>query len=264
VVENQIESSNLPQTIEEAVCSSGPCSEPAVADFDAKRLCTEHFLAACFQELEARNDRLKSEPADSEIVSFRKFLSSSVEQAQRISDGPHNVDKETKTQLLEFLLRASELSKRIRRSPRLTSSVPVWLRREDPARTWEEETWTVTTSRHGAGLTKVAARRHAWFIASTMATAADKSGLNFWIATTSGISCRNTLPAITATESNFSPLGKNCLIDPQWDGLRLAVRFSVQAVGAAEWIRTTTLLRAPAPQAGASANSATAAIWGYF
>jgi hypothetical protein len=138
--------------MEETVCSSGPCGEPAVADFDAKRLCTEHFLAACFQELEARNDRLKSEPADSEIVSFRKFLSSSVEQAQRISDGPHSVDKETKTQLLEFLLRASELSKRIRRSPRLTSSVPVWLRREDHARTWEEETWTVTTSRHGAGL----------------------------------------------------------------------------------------------------------------
>ena len=110
-----------------------------------------------------------------------------------------------------------------------------------------------------AGETKVAARRHAWFIASTMATAADKSGLNFWIATTSGISCRNTLPAITATESNFSPLGKNCLIDPQWDGLRLAVRFSVQGVGAAEWIRTTTLLRAPAPQAGASASSATSA-----
>jgi hypothetical protein len=152
VVENQIESTNLPQTIEETVCSSGPCGEPAVADFDAKRLCTEHFLAACFQELEARNDRLKSEPADSEIVSFRKFLSSSVEQAQRISDGPHSVNTETKTQLLEFLLRASELTKRIRRSPRLTSSVPVWLRREDPARTWEEETWTVTTSRHGAGL----------------------------------------------------------------------------------------------------------------
>jgi hypothetical protein len=152
VVENQIESSNLPQTIAETACSSGPCGEPAVADFDAKRLCTEHFLAACFQELEARNDRLKSEPADSEIVSFRKFLSSSVEQAQRISDGPHSVNTETKTQLLEFLLRASELTKRIRRSPRLTSSVPVWLRREDPARTWEEETWTVTTSRHGAGL----------------------------------------------------------------------------------------------------------------
>jgi hypothetical protein len=40
----------------------------------------------------------------------------------------------------------------------------------------------------------------------------------------------------------------------------LTVRLSVKGIGAAEWIRTTTLLRAPAPQAGASANSATAAI----
>src|SRR5580704_3064958 len=104
LVENQLDSGNARQTVEETACGSGACSEPGVADFDSKRLCTEHLLAACFQELEARNDRLKSQPADSEIDSFRKFLSSSVEQAQRISDGPHNVDKETKTQLLEFLL----------------------------------------------------------------------------------------------------------------------------------------------------------------
>jgi hypothetical protein len=152
LVENQLDSGNARQTVEETACGSGACSEPGVADFDSKRLCTEHFLAACFQELEARNDRLKSQPADSEIDSFRKFLSSSVEQARKLSEEPPCADKETKTQLLEFLLRASELSKRLRRSPRLTSSVPVWLRREDPSRTWEEETWTVTTSRHGAGL----------------------------------------------------------------------------------------------------------------
>jgi hypothetical protein len=41
--------------------------------------------------------------------------------------------------------------------------------------------------------TKAAARRHAWFIANTTVTAADKSELNFWIATTSGINRRNTL-----------------------------------------------------------------------
>src|SRR5579862_4989779 len=33
-----------------------------------------------------------------------------------------------------------------------------------------------------------------------------------------------------------------------------------QNIGAVEWIRTTTLLRAPAPQAGASASSATTAF----
>jgi hypothetical protein len=37
------------------------------------------------------------------------------------------------------------------RLPRLEASVPVWLRREDARHTWEEETWTSTVSRHGAG-----------------------------------------------------------------------------------------------------------------
>jgi PilZ domain-containing protein len=33
----------------------------------------------------------------------------------------------------------------------LATEVPVWLRREDSRRTWEEDTWTSTLSRHGAG-----------------------------------------------------------------------------------------------------------------
>ncbi len=33
----------------------------------------------------------------------------------------------------------------------MAMAVPVWLRREDPRRTWEEDTWTTTLSRHGAG-----------------------------------------------------------------------------------------------------------------
>ncbi len=151
-LENQMESPEAPQTAPGIFCSSEGCGEPAVADFDARRLCMEHFLGLCFQELEARNERLKSQPADVETESFRRFLNASVEQIQKLSDGDRVSDTQTKSQLLEFLLRASQLSKGLRRSPRLSSSVPVWLRREDPSRTWEEETWTVTVSQHGAGL----------------------------------------------------------------------------------------------------------------
>lgn len=140
------------QTVQGTFCSSEACGEPAVADFDARRLCMEHFLLVCFQELEARNERLKNQPADEETDSLKKFLSASVEQVRKLSECDQFTDAQTKSQLLEFLLRASQLSKRLRRSPRLSSTVPVWLRREDPSRTWEEETWTVTVSRHGAGL----------------------------------------------------------------------------------------------------------------
>jgi hypothetical protein len=151
-MENQMELPGVQRTVQGTYCSSGACSEPAVADFDARHLCMEHFLIVCFQELEARNERLKSDSADSETDSFKKFLSASVEQVQKLSICDRFTDSQTKSQLLEFLLRASQLSKRLRRSPRLSSTVPVWLRREDPSRTWEEETWTVTISQHGAGL----------------------------------------------------------------------------------------------------------------
>jgi len=151
-MENQMELPLAPRTAQEAFCSSEACGEPAVADFDARHLCMEHFLVVCFQELEARNERLKSRSADAETESFRKFLNTSVEQVQKLSDVEQVPGAPTKSQLLEFLLRASQLSKRLRRSPRLSSTVPVWLRREDPSRTWEEETWTVTVSKHGAGL----------------------------------------------------------------------------------------------------------------
>lgn len=150
-MENQMELPDAAQAVQGNFCSSEACGEPAVAEFDARRLCMEHFLVVCFQELEARNERLKSN-ADPETDSLRKFLNASVEQVQKLSECDRFTDSQTKSQLLEFLLRASQLSKRLRRSPRLSSTVPVWLRREDPSRTWEEETWTVTVSRHGAGL----------------------------------------------------------------------------------------------------------------
>jgi PilZ domain len=152
MMENQMELPDAPQTIQRNFCSSEACGEPAVADFDARRLCMEHFLVVCFQELEARNERLKSNASDPETESLKNFLSASVEQVQKLSECDQFTDAQTKSQLLEFLLRASQLSKRLRRSPRLSATVPVWLRREDPSRTWEEETWTVTISRHGAGL----------------------------------------------------------------------------------------------------------------
>jgi hypothetical protein len=152
MMENQMELPDAAQAVQGIFCSSEACGEAAVADFDARRLCMEHFLVVCFQELEARNERLKSNAADPETDSLKKFLSASVEQVQKLSECDQFTDAQTKSQLLEFLLRASQLSKRLRRSPRLSSTVPVWLRREDPSRTWEEETWTVTISRHGAGL----------------------------------------------------------------------------------------------------------------
>src|SRR5580704_16043638 len=116
--------------LEHNQCATEYCNEPAAIDFDSRPLCLEHFLAACAKQAEELSKKLGEKRAEE-----ARF-------AQRHSD----------VSLLDFLFRISQLSQRIRRGPRTVSSVPIWLRREDPYRTWQEETWTVTLSRHGAGV----------------------------------------------------------------------------------------------------------------
>ncbi len=206
--ENQMESPEAPKAVQGIFCSSEACSERAVADFDARRLCMEHFLVVCFQELEARNERLKSHPAGTETESLRKFLSESVEQVQKLSECDRFSDSETKSQLLEFLLRASQLSKGLRRSPRLSSSVPVWLRREIPAGRGRKKPGRLLLASTAPGSCAVtrwkragpwcfaveikeAARKHALFTAGTMETAGGKSESSFSIAMISGTKRNN-------------------------------------------------------------------------
>jgi hypothetical protein len=147
--------------LEHAQCSAGSCNEPATIDFAAQPLCLEHFLPACIAELESRNNRLRSLPFDPAATNaFKDFIAACARQAETLAEklGEKPAEelpfthRHTKTSLLDFLFRISQLSQRIRRSPRTISSVPIWLRREDPYRTWQEETWTVTVSRHGAGV----------------------------------------------------------------------------------------------------------------
>ena len=82
---------------------------------------------------------------------FGDFLAACAGQARTLSEYPELADSSEKPRLLEFLDIVSRFSRRLRRSPRQEVSVPVWLRREDSRHTWEEETWTSTVSRHGAG-----------------------------------------------------------------------------------------------------------------
>ena len=61
-------------------------------------------------------------------------------------------------------------------------------------------------------------------------------------------------------QTNSSGLLRDAVTSiPHIEGVRTISTRQKRRIGAAEWIRTTTLLLAPAPQAGASASSATAA-----
>jgi PilZ domain len=136
-----------------ARCSVDTCEGAASAKLDTHSVCTEHFLIATVREIDERAARLKQQPIDGqEMQSWKEFIADCTSQAQRLAQDDHSVDKRTRTRLLDLVLRASHLSQSLRRSPRVQAALPIWLRREDPGRSWEEETWTATVSEHGAGL----------------------------------------------------------------------------------------------------------------
>ena len=134
-------------------CGFDSCEELAALELNELPLCPSHFFLACTQELESWNDSLRNQPFDAAAIElFKNFVAVSVEHAQELDNDERFAGPRLKPLLLEFLFRVAQLSRSLRRSPRLKLAVPVWLRREDSSRTWEEATWTTTVSRHGASL----------------------------------------------------------------------------------------------------------------
>ena len=84
-------------------------------------------------------------------AAFRDFLADCGQQAKALAESDQATSSRQRERLLDLLLRIGDANQRLRRSARAKSAFPVWLRREDPGRTWEEETWTSTVSKHGAG-----------------------------------------------------------------------------------------------------------------
>lgn len=126
------------------------CRDCVASELERRPLCAEHFISVSLREMEARSACLKE--ADSATIgAFKGFLTTCREQAQILGQSNLGSSQATQTRLREVLRRATQLGKNLRRSPRVEACVPVWLRREDPRHTWEEETWTSTVSRHGAG-----------------------------------------------------------------------------------------------------------------
>jgi hypothetical protein len=151
-MEGQIESVGVQQAAESGPCSVELCGERAAAEVNARPFCPEHFLSVSFQELQSCHERLRGQEYDpASTAAFKEFLDAWARQAANLVEDARSTDQQTKAHLLEALLWVSRAGRSIRRSPRLANAVPVWLRREDSHRTWEEDTWTSTLSRHGAG-----------------------------------------------------------------------------------------------------------------
>lgn len=151
-MEGQTEQAGVQQTCEDHPCNAASCGERAVAKLDMREFCLDHFLSVSFQEIRAHYDGLKKQPYDSNaMASFRELSSIWAREAEKLIEEANAADEETKGKLVEALLWISQAGKSLRRSPRVPTAIGVWLRREDTRRTWEEDTWTRTVSRHGAG-----------------------------------------------------------------------------------------------------------------
>ena len=150
-MEGQIEAPGAQPRTEMGQCDFGSCDEPASADIESQQLCVKHFISVSMKELDGRSKQLTGQSfGDVAVDDFRNFLQSCERQAAMLENEPGS-DPQVKSRLTEILRRVSQLSQKLRRSPRFDASVPVWLRREDPGRTWEEQTWTSSVSRYGAG-----------------------------------------------------------------------------------------------------------------
>lgn len=152
-MEGQVESVGVQEAAENSPCCVEPCGERAAAEVNARPFCLEHFLSLSFQELQSYYGHLRRQEYDpASTAAFKEFLGAWGQQAASLVEDACFTDQQTKARLLEALLWVSRAGKSLRRTPRLATAVPVWLRREDSHRTWEEDTWTSTLSRHGAGL----------------------------------------------------------------------------------------------------------------
>ncbi len=132
-------------------CSIPGCQRPADASFEARFLCREHYLAACYEQLEECTQRLREQAySDTAAEEVRQFLEECMRQATDISQSATELDNLSRARLLDVLLWAADLLGRLRRGPRRAVAIPLRLLSEKPGYPWQEETKTLILSQHGA------------------------------------------------------------------------------------------------------------------
>jgi hypothetical protein len=145
-----VEEHPVPETVA-ARCGVENCEHPVALESGSRPLCAMHFAAETMKEIDARIETLKSLAYEVSMTDyFRDFLNSIEQQARTIAENESAIEPQARVRVEEVLRRVAQMNLKLRRSQRFAASVPVWLRREDPGRMWEEQTWTSSISRHGA------------------------------------------------------------------------------------------------------------------
>ena len=132
-------------------CSFLGCEDPAASSLEGCSFCREHFISTCYEQLDQCGSWQEARLSpDRTSESARQFLGECYRQVAQLASNVKEFTGLERAQLIDILLRATDLSYRLRQSPRLAASIPVELRCEEPGGAWEEETQTKQISRYGA------------------------------------------------------------------------------------------------------------------
>jgi hypothetical protein len=134
-------------------CRTQGCAQTAEATIDGEVFCREHFISHCYVQLERFDEMQKQHRLSiSDAESVRRFINESSRQADEIEHTARDLENLDRARLLHIILWANEVGSCLRRSPRKVASIPVRLSCDKIGSAWEEETQTVSLSRHGASL----------------------------------------------------------------------------------------------------------------
>jgi hypothetical protein len=114
-------------------------------------MCHKHFVTTCYGKLEELSQSTHAWSVGGTAWEFaRNFIQECVQTANSFSQKSPGLSNLERARLVDIAIWASELGRRLRRSPRSPSVIAIRLISERPGHCWEEETYTLDISRHGA------------------------------------------------------------------------------------------------------------------
>lgn len=139
-------------TIHEQCCVSG-CGEAASVLLETRPLCVPHFISISYERIEQYGHTVTEHHMyEEQAGAMGQFLVDCIARSADLTQCAEELDNLSRARLLDILLRAAELTRYLRRSPRRLAAIPVQLRCEKLGRAWDEQTETRVLSRFGAML----------------------------------------------------------------------------------------------------------------
>jgi hypothetical protein len=117
---------------------------------ELRSACLTHFLDTCYQKLDEVNRETRNcAYGGATWEAARQITQECALKAADYSRHQSELSNLERARLLDIMLWASQLSRRLRRSPRTAVKVPIRLISEMPGCCWSEETHIVDISTHG-------------------------------------------------------------------------------------------------------------------